>query len=177
MNWKRGGLMNNKCIYYVEGPCEQSLISALRESPARLMPGKIKVYNVVQNLIPKSQMLSIQARTTVVLVFDTDVDQTVNLQRNIDLLRRYCGRLRIVYLPQVRNLEDELIRCTDVKAVTELKRSNGIRNFKTDFCKLKSKDCRAMLDRHGLDVGRLWTTKVPEAFSFAAGNSDVIKYN
>lgn len=68
--------MNNKCIYYVEGPCEQQLIAALKETPARLIPGKVKVFNVVQNLIPKSQMLSIQAGTTVVLVFDTDVSQT-----------------------------------------------------------------------------------------------------
>ena len=51
--------MNNKCIYYVEGPCEQQLIAALKEAPERLIPGKIKVFNVVQNLIPKSQMLSI----------------------------------------------------------------------------------------------------------------------
>lgn len=52
--------MNNKCIYYVEGPCEQQLIAALKENPAKLIPGKIKVFNVIQNLIPKSQMLSIE---------------------------------------------------------------------------------------------------------------------
>ena len=59
-NWKWGGQMNNKCIYYVEGPCEQQLIAALKENPAKLIPGKIKVFNVIQNLIPKSQMLSIE---------------------------------------------------------------------------------------------------------------------
>lgn len=75
--------MNNKCIYYVEGPCEQQLIAALKEAPERLIPGKIKVFNVVQNLIPKSQMLSIQAGTTVVLVFDTDVPQTSNLKKEL----------------------------------------------------------------------------------------------
>ena len=78
---KWGGKMNNKCIYYVEGPCEQQLIAALKETPARLIPGKVKVFNVVQNLIPKSQMLSIQAGTTVVLVFDTDVSQISILKR------------------------------------------------------------------------------------------------
>ena len=49
--------MNNKCIYYVEGPCEQQLIAALKEQPAKLIPGKIKVFNVVQNLIPKPENL------------------------------------------------------------------------------------------------------------------------
>ena len=42
--------------YYVEGSCEQQLIAALKEAPERLIPGKIKVFTVVQNLIPKSQM-------------------------------------------------------------------------------------------------------------------------
>lgn len=55
-SWKWGGKMNNKCIYYVEGSCEQQLIAPLKEAPERLIPGKIKVFNVVQNLIPKSQM-------------------------------------------------------------------------------------------------------------------------
>lgn len=42
MNWKWGGKMNRgKCIYYVEGPCEQQLISALKEAPEKLIPGKI----------------------------------------------------------------------------------------------------------------------------------------
>ena len=97
--------MNNKCIYYVEGPCEQQLISALKEAPERLIPGKIKVFNVIQNLIPKSQMLSIQTGTTVVLVFDTDVPRTEILKKNIELLAKYCKKLKIIFLPQVLNLE------------------------------------------------------------------------
>ena len=167
--------MNNKCIYYVEGPCEQQLIAPLKENPTKLIPGKIKVFNVIQNLIPKSQMLSIQTGTTVVLVFDTDVEQTAKLKKNLELLTRYCGELLIVFLPQVLNLEDELVRCTDVSSAADLTRSNSIRNFKTDFCKLKVKDCRAMLDRHGLKTEKLWATKVPEAFSFVESNSSRIK--
>ena len=95
--------MNNKCIYYVEGPCEQQLIAALKESPSKLIPGKVKVYNVVQNLIPKSQMLSIQSGTTVVLAFDTAVEQTTNLKKNLELLNQDYGKLHIVFLPQVLN--------------------------------------------------------------------------
>ena len=80
--------MNNKCIYYVEGPCEQQLIAALKEAPERLIPGKIKVFNVVQNLIPKSQMLSIQAGTTVVLGFDTDIKPKKELGTSHPVLRK-----------------------------------------------------------------------------------------
>ena len=94
---------------------------------------------------------------------------------NLTLLRRYCGKLHIVFLPQALNFEDELVRYTDVKNAAELTQSRSIRNFKTDFCKSKAKDCRAMLERHRLNTKQLWTTKVPEIFSFAAGNSDQIK--
>lgn len=175
MNWKWGGKMNNKCIYYVEGPCEQQLIAALKEAPEKLIPGKVKVFNVVQNLIPKSQMLSIQPGTIVVLVFDTDVPQTSNLKKNLELLGRYCGKLKIVFLPQVLNLEEELVRCTNVKAVTELTKSGSVKNFKTDFCKMKTRDCRLMLERHKLDCVRLWMTKTPERFAFVENNSSQIK--
>ena len=176
MNWKWGVKMTRgKCLYYVEGPCEQQLISALKEAPEKLIPGKIKVFNVVQNLIPKSQMLSIQAGTTVVLVFDTDVSQTLNLKKNLELLERYCGKLKIVFLPQVLNLEEELVRCTDVKTVTKLTKSGSVKNFKTDFCKMKVKDCRSMLERHQLNIARLWMTKTPDAFDFTENNGDSIK--
>lgn len=40
-----GGLMNSKCIYYVEGSCEEQLIHALKLPPAKLIPGKVKVFN------------------------------------------------------------------------------------------------------------------------------------
>ena len=73
MSLKWGGQVNNKCIYYVEGPCEQRLIAALKENPSKLIPGKTKAYNIVRKLIQKSKMLLfIQAGTTVALVFDTD---------------------------------------------------------------------------------------------------------
>lgn len=169
--------MNNKCIYFVEGACEQQLISALKEEPAKLIPGKIRVFNVVKNLIPKSQLLSIQPGTIVAFAFDTDVLITATLKKNIERLRRYCGKLRIVYLPQVLTLEDELERCSDVKSVEELTKSSGRKNFKTDFCRMNPKDCRAMLERHDLKVKKLWMTKAPEEYSFMKNNAEYIKVN
>lgn len=167
-------MSNIKCIYYAEGPCEEKLIGALKESPNKVLPGKVKSFNVVQNLIPRSQLLAFQPGTLVVLVFDTDVANTGILQKNIDLIERYC-RVKIVYLAQVMNLEDELVRCTDVRSVQELTRSNGIHNFKSDFCKLKPKDCRSMLERHHIDVGGLWTANVPGNYSFVEKNGSKVK--
>lgn len=108
----------NKCIYYVEGPCEQQLIAALKEAP---------------------------------------------------------GKLKIVFLPQVLNLEEELVRCTDVKKITELTKSGSVKNFKTDFCKMRTKDCRIMLDRHKLEYARLWMTRCPGVFDFVENNGAQVK--
>jgi len=166
---------NGKCIYFVEGSCEQQLIRAFREKPEKIIPGKIKVFNVIQKLLPKSQLLSIQPGTKVAFVFDTDIEVTAHLQRNMELIRKYCGGVRIVFLPQVLNLEDELVRCTDVKKAWELTKSSGTNKFKTDFCRMKPAECRRLLERHGMEIEKLWQTKAPAAFAFIEENAKLIR--
>lgn len=77
-------------------------------------PGKVKVYNVIQKLIPKSQLLTIQKDSIVVFLIDTDVDETKYLSQNIDRIRKYCNNVHIVNLLQVLNFEDEITRSTNV---------------------------------------------------------------
>jgi len=168
-------MINGKCIYFVEGSCEQQLIRALREKPEKIIPGKIKVFNVILNLLPKSLLLTIQPGTRVAFVFDTDVEMTDCLRKNQSLIRQYCGGVRTVFLPQVLNLEDELVRCTDVKKAWELTKSSGTNKFKTDFCRMKPAECRKLLERHGLKAEALWQTKVPPAFSFIERNDSMIR--
>lgn len=167
--------MNSKCYYFVEGICEVQLIRALRESPQRVIPGKIIVFNAVQNLIPKSRLLEIQPGSTVVFVFDTDIPVTEHLKRNIELVKKYCGRVKFVFLAQVLCFEDELVRSTDVRSVSELTKSKGISSFKADFCRLKTAECRRLLERHHLSVQILWTQNLPEEFRFLPQNSGLIK--
>lgn len=163
---------NKKYIYFVEGPCEKQLIDALHVPPLRVAPGKAIVCNVIQNLIPKSQMLSIQPGTVVVLVFDTDKPITDKLQKNLELLSRYCTRIRIATLAQVLDFEDELVRSCNIKSVTEITRSKSVQNFKTDFCRMKIPDCRASLERHGLDTKQLWRKNPRNPFTFISQGAD-----
>ena len=167
--------MNGKTVYYVEGACEKQFISALKENPAKLVPGKIRVLNVIQNLIPKSQLLTIQPSTTVVFVFDTDVTSTDVLKKNIELIGRYCSKVKIVYLAQVLNFEDELVRATDIHSAPDLTQSDSTSNFKTDFCRMAVSPCRDLLERHHIDIAVLWTTAVPDPFNFITRNSSSIK--
>ena len=71
-----------KCIYLVEGECEQKLINALKDDPTLLIPGKVKVFNIIQKKVPQSILLSVRD-CFVVLVFDVDVGNTDILKANI----------------------------------------------------------------------------------------------
>ena len=165
----------NRVIYFVEGECEEKLINALKEVPAIIRPGKVKIINVIQNLLNASQLVQIQPGTTVVLVFDTDVPKTDCLQENIRRLRKKCTKVEVVFLAQVRNFEEELVRCTDVERASELTHSRSNKDFKRDFC--AATNTRHLLDRHNLVVSKLWTTHPPEEFSFVVSNSDIVKQN
>lgn len=165
----------NKCIYFVEGQCEELLVKALRQQPARLIPGRVKVLNPIQNWIPKSILLTIEPGMTVVLVYDTDKPEMEILLRNIELLKHSCVKVRLIHLMQVRSLEDELVRCTDVREAMELTKSATKKDFKSDFCKLSPQSCRQLLERHRLDANKLWTTSAPAPFDKFVSNRDKVK--
>ena len=107
------------------------------------------------------------------MFFDTDVEITEHLRKNIKLVSTYCAGAKVVCLPQVLNLEDELVRCTNVSKAQELTGSRSVKDFKRDFCAMTN--CRAILTRHQLDVLKLWTQNAPEVFSFIPTNSGEIK--
>ena len=92
-------------------------------------------------------MLTLSDAKTV-LVFDTDKSETETLKKNISLLKRYCKNVKVIILPQVRNLEDEMKRSCNIKRIKELTNSKSDKDFKRDFCKMKEDDCRALLERH-----------------------------
>ncbi len=166
--------MNAKCIYFAEGDCEAQLLNALKRHPERILPGKVRVFNVIQNLIPGSQLLTLQPGMTVVFVFDTDTGRTERLRQNIARVQRYC-RVRLLTVAQVLNLEDELVRCTDAHEAEDLTHSRSRRNFKTDFCQMKPEDCAAMLDRHRLDMDRLWAKDPPAEYGFLSQDGHIVK--
>lgn len=168
-------MKNNRYIYYVEGECEEQLINVLKKQPAKIAPGKVKKLNVNSLLIPKSEMLGFKQGTIVVFVFDTDVPETEKLKKNIELIKRYCSKVKIIYLAQVLNFEDELQRATDVNNVLDLTHSRSISNFKSDFAKMKVDSCKSMLERHQLRVEEMWTKQPRLPFDFIIQNGEEIK--
>ncbi len=164
-----------KCIYFVEGACEKQLIDALKAEPRLLTPGKVLIHNTIQEEIPRREINTIMRGTTVVFVFDTDVEKTDILKKNIDRVGLYAEQVKMVYLAQVLNFEDEITRATDVKRARELTKSDSLSEFKSDFCRMKLTDCRNSLERHHFDIAKLWVTAPPESFGFIRQNGDAIK--
>ncbi len=168
MNYKR-------CMYYVEGKCEEQLINVLKAEPRRLTPGKVKDHNIIQKEIPRREVNMIGQGTTVVFVYDTDVEKTDMLMKNIEHVMKYAAQTKIVHMAQVRNFEDEIVRSTDVKKVQDLTRSKSVSDFKTDFCRMKIQECRNALERHHLDISILWSKKPPKAFDSVKQGGDTVK--
>lgn len=164
-----------KCVYFVEGKCEAQLINALKAEPRLLTPGKVSIFNIIKDEIPRREVNMIKAGTTVVFVFDTDVEKTDVLLKNIAYLKKYVSQIKVVFLAQVLDFEDEISRATDVKKAQEITKSKTVSDFKTDFCRLKVEECRNALERHHIDVSILWTKNPPEKFSFVEQNGGLIK--
>ena len=72
------------------------------------------VHNVVQKTIHKAYVASFGRNSFVTMAFDTDIPQTDILKENISLLKKHCTGVRLIYLAQVLNFEDEITRATDV---------------------------------------------------------------
>lgn len=164
-----------KCQYYVEGKCEAQLINALKMEPRLLTPGKVNVFNVITDEIPRREINMIKVGTTVVFVFDTDVEKIDILLKNISYVKNYVSQCKIVLLAQVLDFEDEIARSTDVKRAQDLTKSKSVGDFKTDFCRMNVEEVRNALERHHLDVSVLWTKNPPEKFSFVKQNSEAVK--
>ena len=60
------------CTYFVEGECEQKLLNAIKTAPSLVQPGKVRVFNVIQDVLSKSHLYPIK-EGLVVFVFDSDV--------------------------------------------------------------------------------------------------------
>ena len=168
-------MANRKCIYLTEGECEEKLVNALKVKPALVIPGKVKRFNVIQNELPASILMTFDPGSIVVLVFDTDKDETSHLKKNIQMLKRLCSQVEVLTIAQVLNFEDEIESATDVIKAQNLTKSDTISDFKSAVNHMKDLEFRRSLDRHKLDITRLWVKKPPKAFSFISQGSEKIK--
>lgn len=152
-------LSNTRIQYYVEGECEKKLVRTLVEQNL-ILPGQTDVLNPVQEHIKSTHLRKLPAKTTVVLIFDTDTDNTDILKANIQFLKKHPNIKRIITIPQIHNLEEELIRCTDVRQIRQLLNCRTNTEFKAAF--IEEKRLYEKLQAHHFDFEEFWSTE-PEA--------------
>ena len=84
-------------VYFCEGPCEEALINALKKEPSLIEPGRARTFNVIQNQITNSILLSIKPGSVIVFVFDTDKELTDKLKKNIAQIAKVCPKSKMLY--------------------------------------------------------------------------------
>ena len=159
--------------YYVEGENEEKLLAVLKTDMQLIVPGKISKFNVVQNKMNTARLMNLRQDTTVVLVFDTDTDNIDILLENIRILKGSPLVRSIICVTQVRNLEDELIRSTDIRYIRELTGSKNDSEYKRDMIKVSN--LASLLERHGFKIENFWIKEPTGAFAEIQNEAYLIK--
>lgn len=96
--------------FFVEGEGERAIINTLKTELQCIQAGKVDVFNVIQNKLNKNILMKLKPGTIVILVFDTDKDETDILDYNLRFLKKQSNVKKVIIIPEVKNLEDELVR-------------------------------------------------------------------
>lgn len=159
--------------YYVEGDDEEKLVSVLKNELRVIRPGKVQKMNVVQNEFTEMRLRPLLPGTMVVLIFDIDAGNPETLQKNLKILRGYPRVSEVVTIPQVRKLEDELVRCCNIKDITELLNSKSRSEFKSDIIKVSN--LAKKLQAHGFDINKFWVGSATSPYEGITNQSDKVK--
>ena len=161
--------------YFVEGETEERIISVLKTDFRCIQPGKVKVLTVVAKRITLAQVSTLRHNTVLILVFDTDTKDSSILKENITFLRRQSMIRQVVCIPQVRNLEEELVRSCTISRIKELLSSRSNSDFKNDVCRCSS--LVGALRNHAFAIQTFWSISPTGPFSDIPNESAIIKTN
>lgn len=153
---------NDTIRYYVEGECEKRLIEVLKSDFRLIRPGKVEVFNPITHRFTSARLMLISPNTTVVMVFDTDVKKTEVFDENLHMLRRSSRVSDVITVLQVKNFEDEIIRCCKINNVTQLFGSKSKKDFKTDF--INTTNLKRTLINKGFNIDQLWNQNDSENY-------------
>ncbi len=166
---------NRKIVYLVEGENEKTMIDCIKNT--YVVSGRVSVFNVTSKKLTKSKIRTYAPNTTVVLVFDTDVCESINVSmliENIRILQSANNVEEVILIPQVKNFEDELMRSTNISKITDFTNSKSKSDFKRDFNKLE-KDLLRKLQSFDFNIDLLWSESPPGAFSRFSNSFNRIK--
>ena len=160
--------------YYVEGEDEKKLLEVLKRDFGCIESGKVDKVNAVQTKFSIARIRALKPNTIVVLIYDTDVeDGLAILQYNVDFLRKQKGIKRVICIPQVKNLEEELLYSCNIKNITELTKSDSRTNYKRDL--INCNNLAARLTACGFNMAKLWNRTPSNKFKMFGNEAERIK--
>lgn len=159
--------------YYVEGETEEKLLQTLKNDLNIIKPGNVQKLNVIDHIITDARLMTVRPGTMVVLLFDTDTKKTDILHQNLEKLKTCPAVSEFITIPQIFNLEDELVHSCDIKEITDLLGSKSKKDFKTDF--IRTKNLSDKLAKHQFNINRLWCRQPLPPYQNIKNQADKIK--
>ena len=166
-------MRKNIVQYYVEGEDDKKVIDTLKTEMGLIKPGKVQVLNVVTEKITDLRLRALSPGTTIVLVFDVDAGSVDILNKNIAKLKSCSAVANVITIPQVANLEEEILRSCDVGRIEDLLNSKSRRDFKSDL--LHVTNLAAKLKVHHFNFDLFWTTAPTQPYQFIPNQSSHVK--
>ena len=62
--------------YFVEGKCEEKVVKALQSQPQLIQDGRVYIVNVMQQKIKKDILRTLNKKSQIVFIYDTDTNNT-----------------------------------------------------------------------------------------------------
>jgi len=159
--------------YYVEGADEEKIISVLKTDMGLIIPGKVQRVNVAQEVLTNLRLMQLKKDTTIILIFDTDAGNISILNKNIEILKHCYLVKKVICIPQVNNLEDELLRSCDIRQIKELTNSKSNRDYKHDL--IMEKNLKEKLLQSQFDLKKFWSENPGNQYSSIKNGAEEIK--
>ncbi len=160
--------------YYVEGDDEKSLLNALKSDLGCIASGRVEKFNPVQNRFTNARIRPLKVGTIVVLVYDTDVDTNISiLNDNVNFLKKHSGIKDVICIPQVKNLEDELVDAFEIKNIAELTKSGTKKEYKRDL--ISCSNLGARLKKCQFDIKKFWNKMPANKFRNFGNDAEKVK--
>lgn len=168
---------NDIIVYIVEGETERHIIKAIKNK--YMLPGKIYIQNPTQIEISQAFVRTLKPKTTVGIIFDTDIEEehAVNrLRKNIEMLRKSKQVKSVFTIPQIKNIEDEIIYSTKkLNRIQDLIHSESEKDFKRDFLSTHESYILNVLEKKHFDISKFWSRSPQNCYCEFKNEAENIK--
>lgn len=142
--------------YFVEGEDDRKVVNTLKTDLQWIKPGKVQVFNVIEEELTSLITRTLKPGTIVVLVFDTNTGKKNTLLKNIRFLQKDSNVKQVLCIMQVKNLEDEFLRSCAISQIKELTGSKSNSDYKRDL--LRQSNLADKLKKHQFQFEKFWNS-------------------